>query len=291
MRHTPVRRRRSVLYVPAGNERALAKTASLDADVLVFDLEDAVDPSRKIEAREMLRAFFQTARPIGKELAIRINPLASEWGGEDLLAACASRPDAILVPKVNVPRDILDVRDALGETDAPDGLQLWAMAETPRFLLNIREIAELGADATSRLTCFVAGTNDLAKDTGVDLSGGRAWFSSWLMQIVLAGRAAGIDIIDGVYNDFADTAGFAAECAQARAMGFDGKSLVHPAQIETANAAFSPSAAEIAAARTIVNAFAEPQNAGRGVIAVDGRMIERLHLAMAERVLARSGAV
>jgi citrate lyase subunit beta/citryl-CoA lyase len=285
------RRRRSVLYVPASNEKALARAAGLDADVLVFDLEDAVAPDAKSAARERLRTFFAASPAGGPERVIRINPLASDWGGEDLLAARACKPDVILVPKVNVPRDVLDVRDALGETDAPDTLQIWAMAETPRFLLNIREIAEVGLNPSSRLSCFVAGTNDLAKETGVATGGGRRWLGPWLMQIVLAGRAAGLDVIDGVYNDFRDAAGFGAECAEGRAMGFDGKSLIHPDQIAPCNAAFSPTEQEIAAAKDVVAAFAAPGNGGKSVVALSGRMVERLHLVMAERVLARAGAV
>lgn len=288
MHNRPYRRRRSVLYVPASNEKALAKIASLDADAIVFDLEDSVAPEAKADARERLREFLRTNRPQGKEIVIRINPLASEWGAEDLLAARACKPDAILLPKIDVPRDILDARDALAETDAPPELQLWAMAETARFFLNIREIAELGANSGSQLTCFVAGTNDLAMETNVNASDGRRHLVPWLMQLVLAGRAAGIDLIDGVYGNFQDHAGFETECAQSRAMGFDGKSLIHPGQIAIANAAFSPTDAEISDAKAVAEAFAKSENAGKGVISLNGRMVERLHLAMAERLLARA---
>lgn len=288
MQNRPYRRRRSALYVPASNERALAKIVSLDADAIILDLEDSVAPEAKANARERMRDFVRTSRPQGKETVIRINALTSEWGAEDLLAARACKPDAILLPKINVPQDILDAKEALGETDAPPDLQLWAMAETARFFLNIREIAELGVNAGSRLTCFVAGTNDLALETNVNAGSGRGYLLPWLMQLVLAGRAAGLDLIDGVYNDFRDHAGFQAECAQGRAMGFDGKSLIHPDQIGPANAAFRPTEEEIVDAKSVVAAFGLPDNAEKGVISLNGRMVERLHLTMAERVLARA---
>ena len=278
----PVRARRSVLYVPASNPKALAKLPSLDADAVIIDLEDAVAPSAKEAAREALRGL-KAVRPRG-ELIVRINALSSEWGAEDFLASRALKPDAILLPKVETPRHVLDAMDALNETDAPPEIRLWAMIETPKAVLNLAMIAELGAVGAARLDCFVTGTNDLAKDTGV---ASRAFMLPWLMQIILAARAAGLDVIDGVYNSFADQAGFAAECTEAAAMGFDGKSLIHPAQIAAANAAFSPSAEALAEAHALVAAFALPENAGKGVIALDGRMAERLHLARAERLLAR----
>ena len=178
---------------------------------------------------------------------------------------------------------------SMDETDAPQTLRLWAMAETPRFLLNAAGIAELGRNPNSCLDCFVTGTNDLVKETGISAGQGRQYLQPLLTQIVIAARAGGLDAIDGVYNDFRDEEGFTTECAQGAALGFDGKSLIHPAQIETANVAFSPSPDEIAKARAIADAFARPENAGKGVISLDGRMVERLHLAMAEKLLARAG--
>ena len=285
----PLRRRRSVLYMPAGNARALAKADTLDADTVIFDLEDSVDPAAKDEAREALRTFFRETRPKRPECVIRINALAGPWGTEDLLAARACMPDAILLPKVDEPGDIQAAAEALAETDAPQTLRLWAMAETPRFLLNAAGIAELGRNPNNRLDCFVTGTNDLVKETGISAGQGRQYLQPLLNQIVIAARAGGLDAIDGVYNDFRDEQGLTAECAQGGALGFDGKSLIHPAQIEAANAAFSPSPDEIATARAIADAFARPENAGKGVISLDGRMVERLHLAMAEKLLARAG--
>jgi citrate lyase subunit beta/citryl-CoA lyase len=284
------RLRRSVLYVPATNEKALAKLPSLDCDVAIVDLEDSVTPERKNEARERMRGFFSRGEGGGKMTVIRINALSSEWGAEDLLAARACRPDAILLPKVDTPRDVLDANDALDEMDAASSLELWAMVETPKAMLNLGAIAELGRDPSARLACFVAGTNDLVKETGVLATADRRYLMPWLMQMVLAARAGGLDVLDGVSNDFRDAEAFARECGEARAMGFDGKTLIHPAQIGPANAVFSPSEAEIAEAEEIADAFAKPENAGRGAISVNGRMVERLHLEQAGRVLARAAA-
>jgi citrate lyase subunit beta/citryl-CoA lyase len=285
------RLRRSVLYVPATNEKALAKLPSLDCDVAIVDLEDSVAPERKNEARERMRSFFSQGEGGGKMTVIRINALSGEWGAEDLLAARACRPDAILLPKVDTPRDVLDANDALDEMDAASSLELWAMVETPKAMLNLGAIAELGRDPSARLACFVAGTNDLVKETGVLATADRRYLMPWLMQMVLAARAGGLDVLDGVSNDFRDAEAFARECGEARAMGFDGKTLIHPAQIGPANAVFSPSEAEIAEAEEIADAFAKPENAGRGAISVNGRMVERLHLEQAGRVLARAAAM
>lgn len=283
------RPRRSVLFVPASNERAIAKLASLECDAVIFDLEDAVAPEAKADARENLRGFFAARGEGGPECVIRINPLASEWGTEDLLAARACKPDAVLLPKVNSPRDVHDIDDMLDETDAPASMRLWIMIETAKAMLNIGPLAEFGRDGAARLDCFVAGTNDLVKETGILSTPDRRYLAPWLMQMVLAARAGGLDVLDGVSNDFRDLDRFAGECADGAAMGFDGKTLIHPAQIDPANRAFSPSEAVLAEAKAIVAAFALPENARKGVIARDGQMIERLHLAQAERLLARAG--
>ncbi|MEW9837045.1 HpcH/HpaI aldolase/citrate lyase family protein [Mesorhizobium marinum] len=283
------RQRRSVLFVPASSEKAIAKLPSLACDAVVFDLEDAVAPEAKEAARERLRAWFAARPKDGPELVIRVNPLDSEWGTEDLLAARACAPDAVLLPKVDTPRDIHDFDDALDKTDAPADLKLWVMIETPKAMLNVGALAELGRDAAARLDCFVAGTNDLAKETGVLATPDRRYLTPWLMQMVLAARAGGLTVLDGVSNDFRDLDAFARECAEGAAMGFDGKTLIHPGQIEPARAAFSPSAEAVAEAQAIRAAFALPENAGKGVISIGGRMVERLHLAQAERLLARAG--
>lgn len=280
--------RRSVLFVPASNERALAKSASLACDGVIFDLEDAVAPEEKEAARERLRAFLAGPGRPRCEIVIRINALSGEWGTEDFLSARACGPDAILLPKVDSPGDILDADEALDETDAPPDLCLWAMMETSRGMLNAGAIAELGRDPAARLSCLVAGTNDLAKETRLIPGDNRENLRPWLTQLVLAARAGKLSALDGVFNDFGNETAFAAECAQARALGFDGKTLIHPAQISVANAAFAPTAREIADAEAIVAEFAKPQNRHRGVVALDGRMVERLHLTEAEALLARA---
>ena len=282
--------RRSVLYVPASNAKALAKAATLACDAVVVDLEDAVAPAEKVGARAALETWFAARGTAGRQVVVRINALSSEWGEADLALAARLEPDGILLPKVDTPREVLEAGDALDEAGVSDTVKLWAMIETPRAVLNIGHIAELGRDPAARLAAFVVGTNDLARDTGVSVRPDRRWLASWLMQIVLAARAGGVAVLDGVYNDFRDADGFARECAEAAAMGFDGKTLIHPSQIGAANAAFSPSAEALSEAEAIVAAFARPENAGRGVIQVGGRMTEILHLAQAEDLIRRATA-
>ncbi|RCS22466.1 CoA ester lyase [Phyllobacterium salinisoli] len=290
MKNIP-RSRRSVLYVPASNPRALQKSATLAADAIIYDLEDSVAPEVKAEAREALRAHFRAHPAAGCERIIRINPLVSQWGGEDILAARACNPDAILLPKVEHPRDLIEAATALDEADAADTLGLWAMIETPRGILNADEVARLGSHSSARLGCFVVGPNDIARETGVHLAGDRKFLVPWLMQIVLAARAGGLDVLDGVFNDFADPAGFGRECRQGAAMGFDGKTLIHPSQIDEANRSFSPDETEVAEARAIVELFMRPENADKGVLSLNGRMVERLHLAMAEKCLTKANRI
>ncbi|MER8446691.1 CoA ester lyase [Mesorhizobium sp. M1066] len=285
------RPRRSVLYIPASNDKALAKIAQLSCDTVIIDLEDAVAPADKITAREKLAGIFAGHPDRRCEMIVRINAISSEWGADDLLAAASCEPDGILLPKVDTPRDLLEAGDVLDDNFAPDSVKLWAMIETPKALLNIGANAELGRDPASRLNCFVAGTNDLVKETGILATPDRRYLVPWLMQMVLAARAGGIDILDGVSNDFRDLEAFAHECTEAAAMGFDGKSLIHPAQIEAANRAFAPSKEAVAEARLVKDAFALPENAGKGVIALNGRMVERLHLAQAEKLLAKAAAI
>jgi citrate lyase subunit beta/citryl-CoA lyase len=284
------RPRRSVLYVPASNERALAKIAALACDAVIVDLEDAVAPGEKVAAREKLASFMKHRIAGGPEIVIRINPLAGEWGAEDLQLAGSLEPDAILLPKVDKPRDILEAGDMLDDASVPDTTALWAMIETPKSILNLGPIAELGRDPASRLACLVAGSNDLAKDTGIRISPDRRYLVPLLVHIVVAARAGGLAVLDGVVNDFSDAGRLARECEEAAAMGFDGKTLIHPNQIEPANKAFAPDEGALVEARAVVAAFALPENEGKGAIALDGRMVERLHLAEAERLLARAGA-
>jgi citrate lyase subunit beta / citryl-CoA lyase len=287
----PQRPRRSSLYVPATNTRAMEKAAGLACDTLIFDLEDSVAPDAKDLAREALRTHLAASRPKGREIVVRINALSTPWGTEDLLAARALRVDAILLPKVEEPDDVQTAASALADTDAPDSMRLWAMIETPRAIMNIGHVASAARTVGSRLDCFVIGPNDLVKETGVENGPGRPYLVPWLMQVVLAARAFGLDIIDGVYNDFRDGQGFDAECRQGRAMGFDGKSLIHPAQIGPANAAFGIDDGALDEARAIVAAFAAPENAARGVIQIEGRMVERLHRDLALQLIAKAEAI
>jgi citrate lyase subunit beta/citryl-CoA lyase len=273
---------RSVLYVPAANQKALAKIPTLAADAVILDLEDAVAPDEKAAARDTLIRFFEN-RP-DKRLIIRINALSTQWGADDLAAAKICKPNAILLPKVDSPRDILEMDDALDEDDAPKRIRLWAMIETPKAMMNLGAIAALGRDRAARLACLVAGTNDLAKDTGIRLTPDRRYLAPALSQMVMAARAGSLTVLDGVSNTFRDLDAFAAECREGCNMGFDGKTLIHPAQIEPANRAFAPSDEEVAEAQAIVEAFAA--DPAKGVIQLNGRMVERLHLQQAETLLA-----
>ena len=285
------RLRRSVLSVPAINRRALDKIHSLDCDAVIFDLEDSVAPDSKAEARDNLRAFFAGPLPVGKERIIRINGLASEYGNADLDLVLALQPDAVLLPKVDEPQDIMAVSDRLYEADAPESLRIWAMIETPRGILNAAAVAKATHTQGSRLTCFVVGLNDLRKDTRVPALPGRAYLVPWLMQVVLSARAYGLDVIDSVCNDFRDLNAFSSECEQGRAMGFDGKMLIHPAQIEAANRHFAPDEAALGEAREIIAAFAAPDAAGLNIINANGRMIERLHVDQAQRLVAMADII
>jgi citrate lyase subunit beta / citryl-CoA lyase len=279
------RPRRSVLYMPGANARALEKARSLDADALILDLEDSVAPDAKAEARVRVAAAVKGGGYGRRELVIRINGLNTPWGADDMAAAAAAGPDAILVPKVSRGADAAHA--VLLMKGAPAQTRLWVMMETPLAILKAEEIA----GAEKRLACLVLGTNDLVKETRASAAQGRLALVPMLSTCVLAGRAHGLDVIDGVFNDFRDEAGFRAECEQGRMLGMDGKTLIHPAQIAACNDVFSPSAEEVAWSARIIEAFALPENASKGVITIDGKMVERLHLAMAERVVAIAGAI
>jgi citrate lyase subunit beta/citryl-CoA lyase len=285
-----VRPRRSVLYMPASNPRALEKARELPADVLILDLEDAVAPEAKLQARDAVVKAMQQGFG-DREVLVRINGLDTRWWVEDIDAAASARPDAVLVPKVSSPRQLQDLAARLVDMGTDPHVRVWAMMETPLAMLNVRDIAAAALDSETRLVGFVMGTNDLAKDTRARLVPGRAPMLPWLMNCLAAARAYGLDILDGVYNDIGDAAGFAAECRQARDLGFDGKTLIHPRQIEPCNEAFSPTAEEVDAARKIIAAFDLPENENKGVLQVDGRMIERLHAEMARRTVAIADAI
>jgi citrate lyase subunit beta/citryl-CoA lyase len=285
-----IRPRRSLLYMPGSNARAMEKARELPADVVIFDLEDAVAPDAKAKARELIIAALKQGGFGRREVIVRINGLDTPWWQDDL-AVAAANPDAILVPKVSGPEPLREVAKHLVGVRAEARIGIWAMMETPLAMLNARDIAAVARDAGSRLAGFVRGTNDLAKDTRARLLPGRAPMLPWLMTCIAAARAYSIDIVDGVYNELGNAEGFAAECRQARDLGFDGKTLIHPQQIGPCNEAFSPTADEVAWARKIIGAFELPENVSKGVIQVDGRMVERLHADMAQRTVAIADAI
>ncbi len=284
---TVPRPHRSALYVPASNARAIDKARQLPCDAVILDLEDAVAPASKAAARDAAVAAIRAGGFGRRELVLRVNAVDTEWGVADLVAALGSGADAVLVPKVRSATDVLNYDAALG--DAPDTLRLWAMVETAISVFRLEEIA--AAAAQTRLECLVIGSNDLAKEMRMSLDVQRAPLAAVLGLAVAAARAHGLAVLDGVYNAIDDDAGFAAQCRQGADWGFDGKTLIHPRQVEPCNAAFSPSPAELERARRVVEAFAQPENAGRGALRVDGAMVERLHLAQAERLLALDAAV
>lgn len=276
------RPRRSALFMPASNPRALAKARSLPADIIVLDLEDAVAPELKDEARKAAVATVYAGGFGHREVAIRVNGLDTPWGAEDLAAIADSGADAILVPKVSGPADVLAWNEAL--STAPAELQLWAMIESCASVLRLDAIGALAA--STRLSLWMVGTNDLAREMRARPTPDRAVFQPLLTFAVAAARAHGLGILDAVCNDFRDLERFRAECEQGLMLGFDGKSLIHPDQIGPCNAVFTPSAEELDAAQKILDAFAAPEASGKGAIRVDGRMVELLHLEEAKRLIA-----
>ena len=282
-----LRPRRSVLYMPGANERALEKAKGIPADALILDLEDAVAPNAKDEARERVCAAAQSGDYGRREIAIRANGRETQWHDADVAAIAAAGPDAIVVPKVNQVADVHAIEAALEKAGAPDRTSIWAMVETPIAMLHAEEIAA----ASDRLTVLVMGTNDLAKELRAQHVPGRQPLLTGLGLCLLAARATGKVILDGVYNDIKDADGFLAECRQGQQMGFDGKTLIHPSQVDPCNEVFAPAPEEIESAREIIAAFEEAEREGRGVVTVGGRMIENLHVDQARRVLAQADAI
>lgn len=281
-----MRPRRSVLYMPGSNARALEKARTLAADALILDLEDAVAPEAKTRAREQVWAAVREG--FGKrEVIVRINALASEWGDADLLAVAAAGPDVILLPKVASARDVHRAEQRLNHVPQASRTMIWAMIETAGAVLDLGGIAAAGG----RLAGLVLGSNDLLQELGGTHTKDRANLSFVLGQIVLAARAHNLVVIDGLHSAIADGDGFALACAQARSFGFDGKTVIHPSQIDPCNAAFAPTPAEIATAENIVAAFALPENQDKGAIAVEGRMVERLYEKAARKTLAMAEAI
>jgi citrate lyase subunit beta/citryl-CoA lyase len=278
-----VRPRRSVLYMPGSNARALEKARGIPADALILDLEDAVAPDAKELARSQV-ADAVKAKGFGKrEVVIRINALSTAWGVDDLKAAAEAAPDAILIPKVSFAKDLDEVETFLGKAQ----VAVWAMIETPLAILNIAEIAAAGG----RLACFVMGTNDLIKEFRGLHTPDRLNLAAALGLSIAAARAHGLAVIDGVYNDIHDTDGFYSICRQGRAFGFDGKTLIHPSQVDACNQVFAPSVEEIEAARKIIAAFEKPENKGKGAISLDGRMVELLHAEIARNTVELADAI
>lgn len=287
----PTRPRRSVLYMPASNPRAMEKAKTLPADALIFDLEDAVAPDAKGDARQSLAAAIQAGGYGAREVVIRINSLDTEWGIDDLDAAAKAGPSAILFPKISTPADVARASEHLDKRDSEHKLALWLMIETPLAILNIKDLASSAKSVGARLTCFVMGTNDLAKEMHIPTIPGRPGLIPSLSTAVLAARAYGLTILDGVFNRIQDTEGFAAQCRQAVELGFDGKTLIHPSQIETCNKIFAPNAEEVAWSRKVIAAFESNQNASKGAIQLDGRMVERLHAEEARRLVSLADAI
>lgn len=293
---TPVRPRRSVLFMPGSNPRALEKARSLPADAIVIDLEDAVAPDAKDAARARIAATLKEGGFAPREVVVRTNGTDTPWFAQDLamIAAASAKgdgPDALLLPKVDDPETLLVVGRRLEALGAAPALRVWAMIETPIAVLRALDIAQAARNPVTRLAAFALGTNDLSKETGTRIVPGRAPMAGWLSHCVLAARAGGIAVLDAVWNDFRDLDGFARECTEAAEMGFDGKTLIHPDQIAPCNAAFSPPEGEVAAARALIALFDRPENAGRGVVQIEGRMVERMHADIARRTVALADAI
>ncbi len=283
---TSLRPRRSVLYMPGANERALEKAKGLDADALILDLEDAVAPDAKADARARVCAAASSGEYGPREVTIRANGIGTQWHDDDIAAIATSGAAAVVIPKVNTRAEVEQVAQALTAAGAPDDLAIWAMLETPEAVFNAADIA-----SHPRLAVLVMGTNDLVKELQAEFVPGRAPLLFGLSACVTGARAAGKVILDGVFNTLDDADGFEAECVQGRQFGFDGKTLIHPKQLEPANRVWAPSADEIERSRTIIDAFEAAEAAGQGVVTVDGRMIENLHVEQARRVIAVAAAI
>jgi citrate lyase subunit beta/citryl-CoA lyase len=285
------RPRRSVLYMPGSNARAIEKARTLAADGVILDLEDAVAPDAKEQARKQVTDAVKAGGFGTREVFIRVNGIDTPWHADDLAAAAHAGPDAILIPKIGRVNQVEMIGQRLLDMKTGHKTRIWAMIETPEAIFNINALAAEARDSETRLAGFVMGTNDLAKETRARLLPGRAPMVSWLATCLLAAHAHGIDILDGVYNNLSDAKGFEEECIQARDMGFDGKTLIHPNQIGPCNAVFSPGADEVAHARKLIAAFDLPENKDRGVVQVEGRMVERMHAEMARRTVAIAEAI
>ncbi|MBI5130988.1 MAG: CoA ester lyase [Rhodopseudomonas palustris] len=286
-----IRPRRSLLFMPGSNARALEKARLLPADGLILDLEDAVAPDAKATARDQVAAAV-AAKGFGhREVLVRINALDSPWWLDDIAMAAKVKPDGILVPKVSSVEDLTAVADRLSDLNADMAIRVWIMIETARGVLHAEELAAQAHDSEMRLAGFVFGPNDISRETGIRMLPGRSTMIPMITHCILAARVHGLVVLDGPYSDIANIDGFAQECAQARDLGFDGKTLIHPGQIDACNATFTPPADDVAQARAILAAFERPENRGRGAIQLDGRMVERLHAEIAKKTIAIADAI
>ncbi|MDX2159056.1 MAG: CoA ester lyase [Hyphomicrobiaceae bacterium] len=285
------RPRRSALYMPGSNARAIEKARGLAVDAIILDLEDSVAPEAKASARAQACAAVAAGGFGPREVVIRVNGLDTPWGNDDVQAAAAAGPDAVLLPKASSAADIDRLTDLLRRAGAPERTRVWAMIETTLGILNLPDIAVAARHPGARLACFVVGLNDLVKETRIHLDDHRTAALYWLSASVTAARAHGLDVLDGVWNNFRDMEGYRRECLQGRALGFDGKTLIHPDQAGPANAVFQPDPTEVAWGRKIIAAFDQPENKGRAVIGLEGRMVELLHRDAALRTVAIADAI
>jgi len=286
-----VRPRRSLLFMPGSNARALEKARNLAADGLILDLEDSVAPDGKAKARDQIAQAI-AAKGFGqREVLIRTNGLDTPWWREDIAMAGQAGPDGIVVPKISTVEDLTTIATGLDEVGADPRVKVWAMIETARAVLDADKLASAARDPKRRLAGFLFGPNDISRETRIRMLPGRAAMIPMITHCILAARAGGLEILDGPYSDFSNVDGFALECAQGRDLGFDGKTLIHPSQIDACNAIFTPPAEEVAHARRIIAAFEQPENAARGAIQLDGQMVERLHAEMAKRTIAIADAI
>jgi citrate lyase subunit beta/citryl-CoA lyase len=286
-----IRPRRSVLFMPGSNPRALEKARTLPADGIILDLEDAVAPDAKASARDAI-AQAVTAGGFGpREVIIRINALDSPWWIDDVTMAGRVKPDGILVPKISSVADLAAIADRLGDINADMSIKVWAMIETSGAVLHAEELAAASKDSEMRLAGFVFGPNDIARETRIRMLPGRAAMLPMIIHCILAARLHGLEMLDGPYSGIGDAEGFRAEATQGRDIGFDGKTLIHPGQIDACNEIFTPPPEEVAYARRVIAAFQQPENASRGAIQLDGKMVERLHADMAKRTIAISDAI
>ena len=286
-----IRPRRSLLFMPGSNARALEKARNLHADVLILDLEDSVAPDAKALARNQIAQAI-AAKGFGKrEVWIRTNSTDTSWFADDVAMAGKAKPDGILVPKISTVEDLNAIGARLASIGADASIKVWAMIETARAVLDADRLASASRDPKTRLAGFVFGPNDIARETRIRMQPGRSAMIPMITHCILATRAHGLEILDGPYSDFSNVDGFAHECTQGRDLGFDGKTLIHPGQIEACNAIFTPPAEEVAEARKVIAAFERPENASKGAIQIDGRMVERLHADMAKRTIAITDAI